>query len=282
MGGGSGRYLLPWRVGAIVTAALLVTVGCSPGAPSTPPSPPSGAASGPAPTAAIATAPTSATPVVAAKPAASPAGQVTPTAVAGPLFTDLVARSKSASYKVTYRVSSTSTGQTLTGEQTWYVKPPRMRMDITIAGLGPAGASSLFVLEDGSYLCTSGNTMCMRFPHEASQQQNPAAAVQSQLQLHSDQVKATRQASRVIAGREAECYAVTTDMASGLFAEAVTCYDAQGVPLFLDSKGADMQVTLEATSYSTSVADADFELPAEPVDFPTSPGQPPIPKPPGG
>src|SRR3990170_350022 len=66
---------------------------------------------------------------------AAPKEQSAPTSKpAEPSFMDIMNLGKQAAYKVTYQISGTANGQKMSGEQTWYAKPPKTRMDFSAGG----------------------------------------------------------------------------------------------------------------------------------------------------
>lgn len=211
----------------------------------------------------------------AAKPAETlSAQQQPPSKPAEPSFLDLAKTAKAASYKVTYRMSGTSGGQTVSGDQTWYLKPPKSRFDFSMAAGGPAGSASMFNLEDGMFLCTSqaGSPTCLKMPKEQAAQQNQGAQAQEQVQGSPDQFDTTYQGTRQIAGQQAQCFALKPKgSAQAGLTQGTFCYTTQGIPLLMQSKGQGFDVSMEASSFSASVTDADFKLPAQPMELPVIP-----------
>ncbi|HEX9437829.1 MAG TPA: hypothetical protein VGA16_11815 [Candidatus Limnocylindria bacterium] len=199
----------------------------------------------------------------AATTAATPAATAVPTAAGGPSLTDILKAGKLASYKVTYKWAITAGGQTVDSQQTWYYKPPKARFDYSIGGIAAqSGASfSLFVLEDGTYLCTrlGAAASCQKTPQESAVQQNPAADFDLQVLGRPDQVNATFQGSKTIAGQQAQCYNVKG--LTGSFGDVTGCYSTTGVPLSMQMTSQGSTLSMEATSFSTTVADSDFQLP---------------------
>ena len=200
---------------------------------------------------------------VAAPSTTTPAAASTPTAApsSGPSITDVLKAGKLATYKVTYKWTIVTGGQTIDSQQTWFYKPPKARFDYAL-GQG-AGSFSMFVLEDGTYICTSagGTSFCQKSPQQAAVQQNPAADFDLQLNARPDQFNATYQGARSIAGQQAQCYSVKS-VAATAFGDVTSCYSATGVPLLTQMRSPGSDLTMEATAFSTTVTDADFTLPA--------------------
>lgn len=186
-------------------------------------------------------------------------------------FAALALGAAGASYTVTYQVTGTAEGQTLSGAQTWFMKPPESRFDMSLGGEGDV---SMYMLTSGSYMCTrAGGVNCLKMPAVQLSKQNPAANVQGQVQGAPSDYSVTPTGTRVIAGQEALCFVVAGSGGSAGFTEATICYGA-GVPLYLAARGDGFEVVQEATSYSTSVSASDLQLPAAPLDLPSIPGIP--------
>ena len=106
-----------------------------------------------------------ATQTAAATSAATAAGS------AQPGLGSLLSSSKTQEYKVTYKVTATGTGaEALSGNQTWYFKPPRSRFDFTTSFGGTATTMSIFTLPEGSFMCfaMAGQSQCLSTPATGS------------------------------------------------------------------------------------------------------------------
>lgn len=225
---------------------------------------------GPSP-AATAAAPTAAPTAAAATPA--PTAAPTP---AAPAFLDVLKTAKLATYRVTYKWSGTAGGTAISGEQSWYVKPPKSRFDFSATIGGATTRVSAFVLESATYVCLAGGgqNFCLQQPQAQALQQNPGALAQGSIGDRPDQFDPNYEGSRTIAGQTAQCYAVKPKTATEAFVEARFCYSAQGVPLLIQSKAQGYDSLLEATAFSTNVSDSDFTLPAPVQALPALPGIP--------
>ena len=131
-----------------------------------------GAAAPSAQSAAPTTAATTAATAVAAAATTAPVAAATPS---GPNIADLLKAGKLSAYKVTYKWTITSGGQTQTSEQTWYYKAPKARFDFSA---GPGSLFSVFTLPDGSFVCTTagGQSFCQKSPGGTGLDANPAAS----------------------------------------------------------------------------------------------------------
>ena len=195
------------------------------------------------------------------------AASAAPSGDADPKFADILRSGKAASYKVTYKFTSTGSGQSGTSEQTWYFKPPKTRLDmIGDDGYGGTTKISMFFLDTGSFLCTEagGDKSCLQVSADAAAGQNVGFEIQDS--LASGSFDGTFRERRTIAGQQALCYVVRG--AAALFTEGTFCYTQSGIPLLSTWATGGASFTMEATAFSTSVADSDFTLPATPQKLP--------------
>jgi len=161
----------------------------------------------------------------------------------------------------------------VTGEQTWFVKPPRERFDSSSGVAGQRTTTSLFALIDGTFLCTrdSAQSVCLLMSGRSSAlQQNESASVHEQLVQHPEQFDGALVETPQIAGQQAYCYGVRAIAAqvSGL-ADGRFCYSARGIPLLLRFSTQGAEVSMVATRLSATVSDSEFLLPGTPK----TPGQ---------
>ncbi len=193
--------------------------------------------------------------------AATATGSTTAAATAsGPNINDVLKAGKNSTYKVSYKWSITAGGQTQTSEQTWFYKAPNSRFDFSA---GPGATFSVFSLADGTYVCTNagGQGFCQKSPAGTALQSNPAADFGLQLQSNPDQFNSSFTGTKSIAGQQAQCYAVKSVAASS-FGDVNSCYTSTGVPLLTTMTAQGQTFAMEATSFSATVADSDFTLPA--------------------
>ncbi|MGH2377313.1 MAG: hypothetical protein ACRDGT_02430 [Candidatus Limnocylindria bacterium] len=224
-----------------------------------------GAAPASAPSAPGATAATS----ESAAPPAAAATAAPAQADAGPSFLDILQSGKLASYKISYKMTTTGTGQDAGAslEQTWYFKPPNTRLDMSMDA-SSGGKISMFMLETGTFMCTeaSGQNSCLQVPGEAAAGQNMGFDIQSSFQDDPTAFNATTREERTIAGQQAHCYVIAGTPISG-FTSGTFCYTRTGIPLLSEWDAQGSSFKMEATSFSADVPDSDFELPAEPASY---------------
>jgi hypothetical protein len=209
---------------------------------------------------------TSATQAASVAPAATSAATAAAsasTAAAGPKLTDLVKSGKLGAYKVSYKWTMSGGAQNVDGQQTWYYKPPKARYDYAMSTAGGGALFSVFKLEDGSYFCTSmsGTAFCQKVESDAGMGQNPAADFDLQMSGKPDQFNATFTGTKTIAGQQAQCFGVKALGGAAGFGDTTSCYSSSGVPLLVQMAAQGSSITMEATSFSTTVSDADFKLP---------------------
>ena len=199
--------------------------------------------------------------------AATTASAAASAAASGQKLSDLLAASKAATYKITYKITASGAGaEGFSGEQTWYFKPPRARFDFSMSQGGQALTIQYFTLPEGSFYCFNvGQVRCMSVQGVGSPlDQNPAAQAQRALIDNPAQFGATFTSTKTIAGQNGQCYDVKSNATTAGFTSGTFCYTKDGVPLLSQFAAAGSTFSVEATSYSTNVADSDFTLPAKP------------------
>lgn len=126
---------------------------------------------------------------------------------------------------------------------------------------------SLFSLPDGAFMCLGAGVLpeCTSISGlETAMQQNLVAFYQAYLTAHPEQFSGVPVGTRHIAEQHAYCYEVHPVAASGL-PDGRFCFTVQGIPLVVRVGAQPGQWSMEATGLSTTVADSDFTLPAEPT-----------------
>ena len=185
-----------------------------------------------------------------------------------PPFNEILLVSKFVEYKVHYRFTATGRSDSLSGEQTWYLKQGRARFDVMTTVDGKSSRLSLFALLDGAFMCSGvrAQTTCVAMPGIGSfQQQNPAAFYQESLIAHPDLFSGVVVEQLHIAGSHAHCYDVRPLASSSEGVEGQFCYSLQGIPLRSRFSAQDREWSIEATSLSMIVPDTDLVLPAKPT-----------------
>jgi hypothetical protein len=225
-------------------------------------------AGAPATQAAATTAPT---------PTAAPTPTPAPTANPDQALIDLLRGGKAGAYKVTYTFSmaggTTTTNQTGTLTQT--VKSPLLRQDVTLTVGGQTQTISTFVKPDGIFTCgafISGSAACFNFSGALGGAIGGAAAAapQGPTGIPSDLSgwNLVPTSSKNVAGQDTRCFtftgassAATTGATAGQTLSGTGCFTTQGIPLYISTKTGTISAEMTATSFSTTVTDADFALP---------------------
>ncbi len=186
-----------------------------------------------------------------------------PTAT-GPRLSDLLSAGRASQYKITYKYTLTGAGG-MTGEQTWYFKPPKSRYDFTSNVGGQTTVVSFFNITDGSFFCMSLGTAQTCFRAGAGMpnpiDSNPAATFAQGMATNPGAYGGVFVENKTFAGQSGSCYDVT---AQGTVGTGRFCYSQSGLLLYQNFTASGSGITLEATNVSTTVPDADFELPARP------------------
>lgn len=158
-------------------------------------------------------------------------------------------------YKADYIVTTSGEGEsTETLTMTMYVSGKKSRADMNVEGI----EARSYLLTDGMYACSKyeGTWMCYSMgPVETSNEE--------ELEANKAKYTPVPMPSKTIAGVTAYCYQL--DDVEGYVMDY--CFSKEGAILWSKTSGEGYVVEMTATSYSTSVTDADFVLPAEPTDM---------------
>lgn len=184
------------------------------------------------------------------------------TADSGASFLDIIGK-KTNEYKATYNIKTTSEGKTTSYTMMWAVKGKdkvKWSMDV------PEQKSSAVFYKVGTefYMCstTDGKEMCFK-----TQQNVPD--FDSNLESYKDTSKysTSAKAPKVIAGATALCFEIKGIGADAQTYEVESCVSKEGIPLYTHSKGPNFESTMEATEFSSTVADSEFVVPAGAQDL---------------
>lgn len=212
---------------------------------------------------------TSAAATSAATQAAAATAAVTASATASAQsLSALLAAGKVKEYKITYKIAATGGGaEALSGDQTWYFKPPRSRFDFSTNMGGQSTTMSIFTLPEGSFMCfaAAGQSQCLGTPATGSPlDANQAILTQRAMVENPGQYGATFTGAKTIAGQQGQCYDVAAT--AGAFSKGAFCYTKEGIQLSSAFAVQGSTWSMEATNLSTTVPDSDFTLPSKPVN----------------
>ena len=170
------------------------------------------------------------------------------------------------SYMVDYDYTATANGETTSGDMVMYMKNPKFRTDITTTVDGTAMTSRIIYADSKIYSCTDAAGSWSCFESEASA--TATSANTSEVEDNPDDYAITADGTMVVAGQTASCFRIVANDNS--FTSRY-CYTASGVPVYIKSEADGYVSELTATSYSETVAESDFDLPAEPGSYPGMP-----------
>lgn len=173
-----------------------------------------------------------------------------------------------ATFTATYEVSGSLDGETVDGQWTWYQQgADRLRMDFDYQGQ----AGTMISTPDALVICADGGCFSMGagddapFPNLGEVLTDQVDDVQTEAVAGEIRDAGTRE----IAGVEAQCYEFddSTSQTTG-----TVCYTDEGVLLFMESETPEGDFQMEATEFSDSVSDEDFEAPFPVMELPTGGG----------
>ena len=173
-------------------------------------------------------------------------------------------------YKVEYDMTAIAAGTATSSKLSMYFKSPKYRTDSTITAAGTTIESRAIFTGSKIYSCSKveGIWSCLETTVSASA--NAAASTQS-IQNNPADYAITADGTMVVAGETASCYKVVANDSSYT---TRYCYTSSGFPVYIKTEASGYVSELTATSFSQTVVDADFEVPAEPTTMPTYPGIP--------
>lgn len=179
-------------------------------------------------------------------------------------FTRFLGLKSGAQWKAAYSSTTKLDGASTLSEMTQYVKgASMMRTDLSAAGQQIRS----YLIAGIAYVCSSqdgSSWTCMRVE---SANDDANAQAKDDVENNPAQYAIVADGTMQIAGATAICFKTkvegTMDMRE--------CFSSEGVPLYYKttgvSDGKQVEYEMAATSYSTSVPDSDFVLPAEPTEF---------------
>lgn len=175
---------------------------------------------------------------------------------------DLIRSGELPAYKITYAVTTAgAAGPASLVGWTQVHSPPRFRSDLTARDAGKTQTIITILTEDAYYLCmdAEGQQACFEFATAEDAAMIQTAQAPQPLPEDVESWSFAHLETRTLAGVQARCYEMSDAAAAGQSATA--CYSVEGVPLYIRTTSEGVELTMEATSYTTAVSDADFELP---------------------
>ncbi len=165
---------------------------------------------------------------------------------------DIIA-SKPASFKVTYKMSTTAQGTTTSGEMTMAVNGEDIKIQSVSEVDGQSSESTTYFVKGEVTVCTD-QSGCIKMPGADSSGKG-VMDKQAEVESNIDSYDIMSTGSRKIAGADAVCFSIKEQ-------NAEYCYSKkEGVPLFVSIDTSDVKSVMEAKSYTTSVPSSEFDVP---------------------
>jgi hypothetical protein len=174
--------------------------------------------------------------------------------------------------KVTYRVTTDVEGETLEQELVVAQRPPESRFEMAMVESGEEFRTIIINTGGKSYVCFSGGgeESCLASTAEEAEAETEDFGfffdTPRELAEDAEDVDLAEKSHRSIAGVDATCFTVSSGLAD--LGEGEICFSDQGLLLYLRGEAEGEGSTVEATSVSTDVTDADFEPPYEIIELP--------------
>lgn len=188
--------------------------------------------------------------------------QDTSTADAKTELKNILSKKDTLEYKIAYTINTAELKNT---PMTQYMKGRNMRIDATVDGV----ESQAYIKGSEIYSCSKApeGWFCVGFETTDSIKEQISYIPADHLDETHNAYNVKRMEKRTIAGVSAQCYK-TESTQDNSYSEH--CYSSDNIPLYMKTVSGEpgtIATEITATSYSTSVSDADFELPAEPMDI---------------
>ncbi len=151
-------------------------------------------------------------------------------------------------YKVSYDVTAAGTAS----KMTQYISGNKIRIDTLTQGFEIR--SYLFDKEFNSCNKITGDWICQKIDYKQSDSDKTQTDAKANVEKYDVQSTGTK----VVAGVTTSCYRIT--VTDGI---VDYCYSPDYVPLYVKTTAGKASSELTATSYSLSVSEADFALPAQ-------------------
>ena len=171
-------------------------------------------------------------------------------------FREMLQGKNRIEWQAAYDIKGKYGQQEFQSSTTQYFKGTKSRMDVLQGGL----ESRSYVIDGTSYFCTkTGKLSCSKLPSskdvlaELNKMENDVNSGNIEYTVKSDGTKS-------IAGATAKCFLLSVPSKSTTLRY---CFSKEGVMLYTLSQGSSGTTEMTAKTYSTSVSDSIFQLPAE-------------------
>lgn len=169
-------------------------------------------------------------------------------------FMSLLSGKANLEWKIDYDVVSKAQGQTIQTKMTQYFKgEKKIRTDAVTQGIG----SRSYLVDDVLTICTNqqGSWNCFK----PDIKKDNVADTEKDIKQNTGKYNIVADGTKTVAGTTAKCYKVVGD-ANGV--NMRYCFASDGIPLYMLAESSEFMTEMTATSYSKSVSDSDFEMPA--------------------
>jgi len=169
-------------------------------------------------------------------------------------FMSLLSGKANLEWKIDYDIVSKAQGQTVQTKMLQYFKgEKKIRTDVATQGI----ESRSYLVDDVFTICTNtqGSWNCFK----SDIKKDNVADTEKDIKQNTGKYNIVADGTKTIAGTTAKCYKVVGD-ANGV--NTKYCFASDGIPLYMLVESSDFMTEMTAKSYSKSVSDSDFEIPA--------------------
>ncbi len=165
-----------------------------------------------------------------------------------------ISSKSSLQWKIAYDIKSSAQGSQFSSTMTQYFKGEnKVRTDMTAQGI----ETRTYMVDKVLTSCSKSNGAwtCRKIDIP----KDDVNDLENNLEKDSSKYSITADGSKVVAGVNTKCYKVVDSEHS---ATVRWCFSSDGAPLYISFDSPQATSEMTATSYSKSVADSDFEVPA--------------------
>jgi len=168
-------------------------------------------------------------------------------------FTEFLSRKAKLQWKINYEVNAETKGEKSSYAMTQYIKGAKLRIDSAMGGY----ETRMYFADDAFTSCSqeNNNWNCIKI----SAPKDNVKEVEKGIETETENYNVMADGSKTVAGTNTKCYKITDKANSFTLRE---CFSNDGLPLYSHMTDKDFGTEMTATSFSKSVSDAEFELPA--------------------
>lgn len=169
-------------------------------------------------------------------------------------LTQFLSNKANLQWKIAYDVATEAQGQSISMKMTQYYKgAKKIRTDMRTQGV----ESRTYIVNDELTVCSQTQDSWNCFKTQL--QEDKIGDTEKDFQSNLGNYNAVADGSKTVAGTSAKCFKVTDKSNKISMRE---CFSGDGIPLYIYMAGQGFTTEMTAASFSKTVSDSDFEVPA--------------------